>query len=218
MRVRIRESKEFKVSKALLLRAFRTRPRPSRMQWTRRCTRPTRPSWWAHPLGSNSSSKPSARRVTRSRSRSAEGRAVLDLLVDDDDEDDEAAGSAGDKDEPVTCKDYLLHFITFFWKFLFAFVPPTSKNPPSVQLFGQVIPSILNRYCWWLGLFLCIDSDHRRVNRCYWRFGNTCKELITRDVLFTTDVLLLSLVWLHGRLDRHDDRHCFRRLGHVVTG
>jgi len=31
-------------------------------------------------------------------------------------------------DKPATCKDYMLHFISFFWKFLFAFVPPTSKK------------------------------------------------------------------------------------------
>lgn len=30
-------------------------------------------------------------------------------------------------DKPATCKDYMLHFISFFWKFLFAFVPPTSE-------------------------------------------------------------------------------------------
>ncbi|CAF1329403.1 unnamed protein product, partial [Didymodactylos carnosus] len=39
---------------------------------------------------------------------------------DDDDADDD------DGKEPATCKDYMLHFISFFWKFLFAFVPPTS--------------------------------------------------------------------------------------------
>lgn len=50
---------------------------------------------------------------------------------DDDDDDDviETGGvTNGDNEKPLTCKDYILHFITFFWKFLFAFVPPTSKE------------------------------------------------------------------------------------------
>jgi hypothetical protein len=39
------------------------------------------------------------------------------------------SGEGNDEDEkPATCKDYMLHFISFFWKFLFAFVPPTSKE------------------------------------------------------------------------------------------
>ncbi len=40
----------------------------------------------------------------------------------------ESGGSNGDEEKPATCKDYMLHFITFFWKFLFAFVPPTSNQ------------------------------------------------------------------------------------------
>jgi hypothetical protein len=40
------------------------------------------------------------------------------------------SGESNDDDDnkPATCKDYILHFISFFWKFLFAFVPPTSKR------------------------------------------------------------------------------------------
>ncbi len=52
------------------------------------------------------------------------------IFLDDDDDEVIEAGdeSTGDEDKPATCKDYILHFITFFWKFLFAFVPPTSKT------------------------------------------------------------------------------------------
>ncbi len=51
-------------------------------------------------------------------------------LVDEDDESDETGdvdGTGGGEEKPATCKDYMLHFISFFWKFLFAFVPPTSE-------------------------------------------------------------------------------------------
>lgn len=62
---------------------------------------------------------------------------------DDDDDDDEKSGGGGedgnekadgeDKDKKKEEKeekhpsvsDYLIHFISLFWKILFAFVPPT---------------------------------------------------------------------------------------------
>ena len=46
----------------------------------------------------------------------------------DDDEDDEEKeeGDADSEDEKLpSCGDYIMHFITVFWKLLFAFVPPT---------------------------------------------------------------------------------------------
>lgn len=49
------------------------------------------------------------------------------LSQDDDDDVVESGEQNDDDDKPATCKDYMLHFISFFWKFLFAFVPPTSK-------------------------------------------------------------------------------------------
>jgi len=51
-------------------------------------------------------------------------------VKEDDDDDDviESGDSNENTDQQLTCKDYMLHFITFFWKFLFAFVPPTSKE------------------------------------------------------------------------------------------
>ncbi|CAF3448082.1 unnamed protein product [Rotaria sp. Silwood1] len=47
-------------------------------------------------------------------------------VTDDDDDVVEAGGSNADDEKSATCKDYMLHYISFFWKFLFAFVPPTS--------------------------------------------------------------------------------------------
>ncbi|CAF0882793.1 unnamed protein product [Adineta steineri] len=44
----------------------------------------------------------------------------------EEDDDDGLGDSKDDNNESATCKDYIIHFITFFWKFLFAFVPPTS--------------------------------------------------------------------------------------------
>jgi hypothetical protein len=51
------------------------------------------------------------------------------LVVGDDDDDVVESGDDNeDENQPATCKDYMLHFISFFWKFLFAFVPPTSNE------------------------------------------------------------------------------------------
>jgi hypothetical protein len=59
---------------------------------------------------------------------------VLDDDDDDDNDDDNGddtghsgRDSGNSHEKPATCKDYMFHFISFFWKFLFAFVPPTSK-------------------------------------------------------------------------------------------
>ena len=56
---------------------------------------------------------------------------LLNENLDGDDDEVTQSGDGNDDDEkPPKCKDYMLHFISFFWKFLFAFVPPTSKQPP----------------------------------------------------------------------------------------
>jgi len=55
---------------------------------------------------------------------------IIWYILEDDDDDVVESGDAEEEegDKPATCKDYMLHFISFFWKFLFAFVPPTSKK------------------------------------------------------------------------------------------
>ena len=45
------------------------------------------------------------------------------FFLDDDDEEDENA-------EPKSpgCSDYMMHYLSLFWKILFAFVPPTGLS------------------------------------------------------------------------------------------
>ncbi|XP_035214860.1 sodium/calcium exchanger 3-like isoform X2 [Stegodyphus dumicola] len=45
---------------------------------------------------------------------------------DDDEEEGEEEGEEGEEKEPKlpTCSDYVMHFITLFWKLLFALIPP----------------------------------------------------------------------------------------------
>lgn len=43
---------------------------------------------------------------------------------DDDDDDDSEEGEEREEKLP-SCLDYVMHFLTIFWKVLFAFVPPT---------------------------------------------------------------------------------------------
>ena len=59
---------------------------------------------------------------------------MYDMLLGDGDEDmnmyDMLLGD-GDEDQSEeklpSCMDYVMHFLTIFWKILFAFVPPTGK-------------------------------------------------------------------------------------------
>ena len=42
--------------------------------------------------------------------------------------DDDGDGESGEAEEKLpSCMDYVMHFLTIFWKVLFAFVPPTGK-------------------------------------------------------------------------------------------
>jgi len=47
---------------------------------------------------------------------------ALEVSAGDDDDEEE---DAGDEEAEPTCCDYVMHFLTVFWKLLFAFIPPT---------------------------------------------------------------------------------------------
>ncbi|CAF3218250.1 unnamed protein product [Rotaria socialis] len=53
-------------------------------------------------------------------------KQAFSVKEDDDDDGNESGDSDGNDGKSATCKDYMLHYVSFFWKFLFAFVPPTS--------------------------------------------------------------------------------------------
>ena len=46
-----------------------------------------------------------------------------------DDGDDEEGKEGGGAERMPSCADYIMHFVTVFWKVLFAFVPPTGEFP-----------------------------------------------------------------------------------------
>merc|ERR1712141_190434 len=44
---------------------------------------------------------------------------------DDDEEEEEGGEEGGEEEEKMpTCGDYIMHFLTLFWKIIFAFIPP----------------------------------------------------------------------------------------------
>ena len=64
------------------------------------------------------------------------------LYVPTDDDEEE-----GGEEKMPSCTDYVLHFLTVFWKILFAFVPPT----------GEITPTVFNNF---LTLtYKCLASD-----------------------------------------------------------
>lgn len=54
-------------------------------------------------------------------------------LGDDDGDDGEEGGMAASP----SCFDYVMHFLTLFWKILFAFIPPTGKFEHTTDFIGK---------------------------------------------------------------------------------
>ena len=50
--------------------------------------------------------------------------------IGDDDEEEEEGGEEGEEGEEKmpTCGDYIMHFLTLFWKVIFATIPPAGKQ------------------------------------------------------------------------------------------
>lgn len=49
-------------------------------------------------------------------------------LLSGDDDDDGDEDDDGEKEEVLpSCGDYVMHYLSLFWKLLFATVPPTGK-------------------------------------------------------------------------------------------
>jgi solute carrier family 8 (sodium/calcium exchanger) len=51
------------------------------------------------------------------------------FLGDDEEEEGEEGGEEGEEGEEKmpTCGDYIMHFLTLFWKVIFATIPPAGK-------------------------------------------------------------------------------------------
>lgn len=70
-----------------------------------------------------------------------------------------------------TCVDYICHFLSLFWKILFAFVPPTGNTQLLIVLLQRhLLQSIstICRYVWRLFNLRCFDICYRSHYRCYW--------------------------------------------------
>ena len=49
-------------------------------------------------------------------------------IGDDEEEEEGEGGEEGEGEEKMpTCGDYIMHFLTLFWKVLFATIPPAGK-------------------------------------------------------------------------------------------
>lgn len=61
----------------------------------------------------------------------------------DDDEEEEGEGGEEAEEKMPTCGDYIMHFLTLFWKVIFATIPPAGKPSSSIGLDPR---EIIN--CW----------------------------------------------------------------------
>jgi solute carrier family 8 (sodium/calcium exchanger) len=52
-------------------------------------------------------------------------RGTFSAGGDDDGDED---GNPDDEPPSPSCMDYIMHFLTLFWKILFAFIPPTGET------------------------------------------------------------------------------------------
>ena len=50
----------------------------------------------------------------------------VNILGDDGGCDED--GNPDDEPPSPSCMDYIMHFLTLFWKIIFAFIPPTGKS------------------------------------------------------------------------------------------
>lgn len=55
------------------------------------------------------------------------------FVIAGDDEGDENGEEGGMAPTP-SCFDYVMHFLTLFWKILFAFIPPTGKITITIKI------------------------------------------------------------------------------------
>lgn len=77
-----------------------------------------------------------------------------------------------DGEEPnPSCMDYLMHFLTVFWKILFAFIPPTGRVLYSFTSKWKILllKPVPSRYRRWLFVFRCVDLCDRCRDCCYRR-------------------------------------------------
>jgi hypothetical protein len=90
----------------------------------------------------------------------------MNLFVTGDDDDD--GGEEGEEpnpdEEPPTpsCSDYIMHFVTLFWKLLFAFIPPTGKHQITISIYRSIYFFHFQnfRHVWWIFVLRDFNSLH----------------------------------------------------------
>ncbi|KAG5669748.1 hypothetical protein PVAND_000042 [Polypedilum vanderplanki] len=65
-------------------------------------------------------------------------------------EDDDEEGNADDEPPSPSCMDYIMHFLTLFWKIIFAFIPPT-------DFYGGYLCFVVSILC--IGIVTAIIGD-----------------------------------------------------------
>merc|ERR1712029_918489 len=84
---------------------------------------------------------------------------------DDDEEEEEGGDEEGEKEEKMpTCGDYIMHFLTLFWKVIFSFIPPAglAKGYPtfviSILMIG-LVTAVIGDVAGHLGCFIFLKDS-----------------------------------------------------------
>jgi len=75
---------------------------------------------------------------------------ALTVNPSDDGDGEDGEGGEGGEDKMPSCGDYVLHFLTLFWKILFAFVPPTDRWGGWLCFIVAII---------WIGILTAVIGD-----------------------------------------------------------
>merc|ERR1739838_479216 len=83
----------------------------------------------------------------------------------DDDEEEEEGEEGAEKEEKMpTCGDYIMHFLTLFWKVIFSFIPPAGKLKGWPAFFGSIagiglLTAVIGDVAGHLGCFIFLKDS-----------------------------------------------------------
>ena len=74
---------------------------------------------------------------------------LIGYLITPGDDDSDEPPNPDDEPPSPSCMDYIMHFLTLFWKIIFAFIPPTGEKYLLKMLGGNFLRIQIFRTFFW---------------------------------------------------------------------